>query len=78
MTFAKTAENAGDYDRFVDWDKRLNREGPFFRLLFAEHETRSLIEGWELPDDRRARSNGLVRAVGREVATHGEPGGRNP
>ena len=44
MTFAKTAENAGDYDRFVDWDKRLNREGPFFRLLFAEHETRSLID----------------------------------
>jgi len=44
MTFAKTAENAGDYDRFVDWEKRLNREAPFFRLLFAEHETTSVID----------------------------------
>jgi SAM-dependent methyltransferase len=35
---------ACDYDRFVDWGKRLEREAPFFRLLFAEHGVRSVID----------------------------------
>jgi glycine/sarcosine N-methyltransferase len=35
---------AGDYDRFVDWGKRIEREMPFFRLLFAEHGVRSVID----------------------------------
>jgi glycine/sarcosine N-methyltransferase len=35
---------AGDYDRFVDWGKRIEREMPFFRLLFADHDVRSVID----------------------------------
>lgn len=46
MTFGSeaTGRPAGDYDRFVDWGKRLEREAPFFRLLFAEHGVRSVID----------------------------------
>jgi glycine/sarcosine N-methyltransferase len=33
-----------DYDRFVDWEKRLAREAPFFRTLFDEHGVRSVID----------------------------------
>jgi glycine/sarcosine N-methyltransferase len=33
-----------DYDRFVDWEKRLAREAPFFRGLFEEHRVRSVID----------------------------------
>lgn len=44
MSFEMKPENSGDYDRFVDWKKRLDREAPFFRLLFSEHETRSVID----------------------------------
>ncbi len=35
---------ADDYDRFVDWEKRLTREGPFFRRLFDEHSVASVID----------------------------------
>lgn len=31
---AAGVEPARDYDQMVDWDKRLEREGPFFRRLF--------------------------------------------
>ena len=46
MTFGseESGRLAGDYDRFVDWGKRLEREAPFFRLLFAEHGIRSIID----------------------------------
>jgi glycine/sarcosine N-methyltransferase len=33
-----------DYDRFVDWDKRLKREGPFFRRLFDDCGVSSVID----------------------------------
>ncbi|MBA4371139.1 MAG: hypothetical protein C0418_06145 [Coriobacteriaceae bacterium] len=35
---------AADYDLFVDWAKRLDREGPFFRRLLDEAGARSLID----------------------------------
>lgn len=35
---------ASDYDLFVDWAKRLDREGPFFRRLFEERGVRSVID----------------------------------
>lgn len=35
---------AADYDRFVDWPKRLAREEPFFRRVFAEHGVRRVID----------------------------------
>jgi len=38
------ASAADDYDRFVDWDKRLTREGPFFRQLFEEHDVSSVLD----------------------------------
>jgi glycine/sarcosine N-methyltransferase len=41
---APVVEPAADYDRFVDWDKRLAREAPFFRLTFAAHEVHSVID----------------------------------
>lgn len=37
-------EPAADYDRFVDWDKRLAREAPFFRRRFEEHGVRRVID----------------------------------
>jgi glycine/sarcosine N-methyltransferase len=33
-----------DYDRFVDWDKRLSREAPLFRGLFDEHGVRTVVD----------------------------------
>lgn len=43
-----TAENpvapASDYDEFVDWNKRLDREGPFFRALFEREGVRRVID----------------------------------
>jgi SAM-dependent methyltransferase len=33
-----------DYDRFVDWDKRLAREAPFFRELFEQAGVRSVAD----------------------------------
>ena len=41
---ASGVEPAADYDRFVDWDKRLAREAPFFRLMFAEHDVHRVID----------------------------------
>ncbi|MBC7265506.1 MAG: class I SAM-dependent methyltransferase [Coriobacteriia bacterium] len=35
---------ADDYDVLVDWDKRLRREGPFFRTLFERHGVRSVAD----------------------------------
>lgn len=34
----------GDYDSFVDWDKRLAAEGPFFRHLFEREGASSVID----------------------------------
>lgn len=33
-----------EYDELVDWDRRLTREGPFFRQVFAEHDVRSVAD----------------------------------
>jgi SAM-dependent methyltransferase len=35
---------ARDYDEFVDWNKRLDREGPFFRELFDREGVHRLID----------------------------------
>jgi len=37
-------EPAADYDRFVDWRKRLAREGPFFERLFTERGVGRVID----------------------------------
>ena len=37
-------EPAADYDRFVDWGKRLEREAPFFRREFGAHGVRRVID----------------------------------
>ncbi|PKQ16861.1 MAG: hypothetical protein CVT67_03620 [Actinobacteria bacterium HGW-Actinobacteria-7] len=44
-----TAENpkvapASDYDEFVNWDKRLANEGPFFRELFEREGVKRVID----------------------------------
>jgi glycine/sarcosine N-methyltransferase len=44
MSFGTKGRSADDYDRFVDWDKRLTREGPFFRALFSERDVRSVVD----------------------------------
>jgi glycine/sarcosine N-methyltransferase len=33
-----------DYDRFVDWEKRLAREAPFFERLFSERGVRRVVD----------------------------------
>lgn len=33
-----------DYDEFVNWDKRLANEGPFFRELFEKEGVRSVVD----------------------------------
>lgn len=33
-----------DYDEFVDWDKRLANEGPFFKRLFHENSVQRVID----------------------------------
>lgn len=38
------AKRAEDYDMLVDWDRRLAREGPFFRTLFEQHGVRSVVD----------------------------------
>src|SRR5450756_542141 len=47
MTETRAAHGAkrrgDDYDRFVDWDKRLSREAPFFRALFTEREVSRIV-----------------------------------
>jgi glycine/sarcosine N-methyltransferase len=35
---------ANDYDRFVDWHKRLDRELPFYRREFDAHRVRTVID----------------------------------
>lgn len=35
---------ASDYDQFVDWERRLTREGPFFADLFEEYGVGSVID----------------------------------
>ncbi len=35
---------AADYDQFVDWEKRLGREAPFFRRVFDEVGAASVID----------------------------------
>jgi SAM-dependent methyltransferase len=35
---------ADDYDQFVDWDKRLSREAPFFRDVFESVGARSVAD----------------------------------
>ncbi len=35
---------ASDYDTFVDWDRRLAREAPFFRARFAAHGVRRVLD----------------------------------
>jgi SAM-dependent methyltransferase len=37
-------ESASDYDRFVDWNKRLRREAPFFRREFAAHDVHRVVD----------------------------------
>lgn len=37
-------ERAASYDRFVDWDKRLGREAPFFRSLFDREGVERVID----------------------------------
>lgn len=47
MTFGDDrtgVEPAADYDRFVDWDKRLKREAPFFQEVFAGHAVRRVVD----------------------------------
>lgn len=39
-----SAAPASDYDEFVDWDKRLAREGPFFEALFEQHDVSRVID----------------------------------
>jgi glycine/sarcosine N-methyltransferase len=34
----------GDYDRFVDWRKRLARESPFYRSEFEAHGVRGVLD----------------------------------
>lgn len=38
------ARRSTDYDVLVDWEKRLAREGPFFRALFERHGVRSVAD----------------------------------
>lgn len=35
---------ASDYDTFVDWGKRLEREGPFFSSVFDVHEVHRVLD----------------------------------
>lgn len=41
---AESAAPASDYDTFVDWGKRLEREGPFFRRVFEEAGVRRVLD----------------------------------
>ncbi len=36
--------NPADYDKQVNWEKRLTREWPFYRKLFQEHNTSSVLD----------------------------------
>lgn len=41
---AQAVEPAADYDRFVDWDRRLAREAPFFRREFEAHDVQRIVD----------------------------------
>lgn len=43
MSWAKHNEER-EYDELVDWNRRLEREGPFFRELFAENSVKSVAD----------------------------------
>ena len=43
MTFTRHNEER-DYDELVNWEARLEREGPFFRRLFDQHGVRSVAD----------------------------------
>ena len=43
MTF-DDGEHRIDYDSLVNWEKRLAREGPFFRKLFKEHDVKRVLD----------------------------------
>ena len=34
----------GGYDVIIDWEERLDREEPFYRALFDEHNVRTLLD----------------------------------
>lgn len=44
MTAEQPVAPASDYDEFVDWNKRLDREGPFFRELFEREGVRRVVD----------------------------------
>ncbi len=44
MDETKGAAPAADYDEFVDWNKRLGREAPFFRRVFADVGAQRVID----------------------------------
>ena len=44
MTDEKRIAPASDYDQFVDWAKRLEREAPLFRRVFSEVGAKSVID----------------------------------
>lgn len=44
QTSAPRVAPASDYDTFVDWGKRLEREGPFFRGLFEANEVHRVLD----------------------------------
>lgn len=44
MTDPTPVAPASDYDEFVDWDKRLANEGPFFRQLFEAEGVRRIAD----------------------------------
>jgi glycine/sarcosine N-methyltransferase len=41
---ADAVEPAADYDRFVDWTARLEREAPFFRREFEAREVKRVVD----------------------------------
>ena len=44
MTEERTPAPAADYDEFVNWNARLEREAPFFRCVFREVGAQSVID----------------------------------
>ncbi len=49
MTNVNNSENlfsgfVTDYDRMIDWEKRLAREAPFFKKIFAETKPGKLLD----------------------------------
>lgn len=44
MTAHRSKAPQSDYDTFVNWDKRLAHEGPFFRELFEREGVRRIVD----------------------------------